>query len=156
MSVQVTVLGTGELDQKAAALLREAARLQRRVSTATKRAVDRVYRPVLVGMVPAFMPSGYAPELAADLKVSTSVRFAGANPGVTAAVSAPTGGKHGREVTRLEGGLLSHPLFGNRKHWYRQRVRRGFASVPLKAIRPQIRREIDSEVSAVARDVERA
>lgn len=156
MSVQVKVLGKEQLDVKAAALLREASRFQRRVSSATKQAVDRVYRPVLVGMVPAFMPSGYAPELAADLKVSTSVRFAGVNPGVTAVVSAPTGGKFGRDVSRLEEGRLSHPLFGNRKHWYRQRVRRGFASVPLKAIRPQIRREIDQEVSAVARDIERA
>lgn len=136
-------------------MLREARRFQRRVSTATRTAVERGYRPVLVGMVPAFMPSGYTPALSSDLEVKTSVRFAGANPGVTARISAPTGGPKGRDVIALEAGRLSHPLFGDKSRWYRQRVRRGFASVPLKAIRPQIVREIDLELREVARDVER-
>lgn len=155
MSLTVTIQGEEKLDLVAARLRREASRFQRRVSSATRQAVDRGYRPVLVGMVPAFMPGGYAPVLAADLKVATTVRFAGASPGVTARVSAPTGGPKGRNVRELEAGALRHPLFGDKAHWYRQRVRSGFASVPLKAMQPAIVRQIDSELAGVARDVER-
>jgi hypothetical protein len=153
--ITLTVTGGTELDATAARLRREAIRLQRRVSQATGRAVDRGYRPALVGSVPGFMPSGYAPALMANLKVATTVRFTGAFPGVTARVSAPTGGPKGRDVTALEAGTLRHPLFGNKGHWYRQRVRRGFASVPLRAVKPLIVREIDRELAEIARDVER-
>lgn len=155
MSVHVTVIGGEEVDAKARALLREASRFQRRVSQAANRAVQGSYRPVLVGMLPTFVPNGYANELANDLRVTTSVRFTGAFPGVTATVTAPTAGTKGREVRALEAGRLSHPLFGNRGYWYRQRVTRGFASVPMKAVKPHIVREIETEVAAIARDVER-
>ena len=155
MTLELEVKGTAELDAVAARLRKEATRFQRRVSTATRKAVERSYRPVLVGMTASFVPNGYAPVLSRDLRVSTSVRLAGTSPGVTARVFAPTGGKLGRDVTALERGTLRHPLFGNRGFWYRQRVRRGFASVPLRAIRPLIVREIDRELAAISRDVER-
>jgi hypothetical protein len=156
VAVTVKVLGTGELDEKAAALRREAARFQRRVSTAAGRAVNRVYRPTLIGMAPTFMPSGYVNDLVNDLRVRTSVRFAGSSPGVGVVVSAPTGGPKGRAVNALEAGILRHPLFGNKLHWYAQRVGRGFVSIPLRAVQPQISRELDLELSAVKRDVEGA
>lgn len=156
MSVSLKVVGKEKLDTVAARLVREANRFQRRVSSATRSAVDRGYRPVLTGMVPAFMPGGYAPALTADLKIATTVRFTGAAPGVTVRVTAPTGGSKGRQVRTMEDfGVLRHPLFGNKKHWYSQRIRRGFASTPLKAIRPQIVREIDAELAGIKRDVER-
>lgn len=163
MAVEVTVSGQRELDATAAKLQKEARRFQRRVSEATKDAVQNTYRPVLTGMVPQFMPSGYAPVLARDLRVATTVSLSAGR--VTARVSAPTGGKFGREVRRLEFGSLRHPLFGNRKTyidrfgkeqsaWFPQRVRRGFASVPLRATRPWIVQRINTELRAIARDVE--
>lgn len=153
MGVDLTVTGQRELDATAARLAKEARRFQRRVSQATKDAVQRSYRPVLVGMTPTFMPNRYAAVLSPDLRVATTVSLAAGR--VTARVTAPTGGKSGREVTRLEAGVLSHPLFGNRGWWYRQRVRRGFASQPLRAIKPQIVRDINQELAKIARDVER-
>src|SRR5688500_4654013 len=115
-------------------------------------------------MVPQFMPGGYAPVLAASLQVKTSASVTSGR--VSVRVSAPTGGKFGREVRRLEAGSLRHPLFGNRgtyisrtgeerSAWFSQRVRRGFASVPLRATRPWIVKRIDAELAAIARDVER-
>ena len=162
MSVTLTIEGREDLDRCAAALLREASRFQRRISSATRKPVDRIYRTVLVGMVPAFMPSGYAPVLMTDLKVSTSVRFAGPHPGVTAIVSAPTGGPRGRAVKALELGQLRHPDIRDQGkprpqwRWHAQRIRRGFASVPLKATQRQIVSEIDDELAAVVRGVERS
>ena len=153
MTVDLTITGQRKLDVVAARLDREAKRFQRRISTATRDAVQRSYRPVLVGMTPQFVPNGYAPALSASLKVTTVVSLAQGR--VTAKVSAPTGGKFGRDVTSLERGTLRHPLFGNRGFWYRQRVRRGFASIPLRAVRPLIVRDIDRELAAISRDVER-
>lgn len=153
MGVDLTVTGGRELDAAAARLAREARRFQRRVSQATRDAVQRSYRPVLVGMTPQFVPNRYASVLGPDLRVATTVSLSAGR--VTARVSAPTGGKFGREVRQLEAGNLRHPLFGNRGWWYRQRVRRGFASVPLRAIRPHIVRQIDAELAAIKRDVEK-
>lgn len=153
MTVDLTVTGQRKLDVVAARLDREAKRFQRRVSTATRDAVQRTYRPVLVGMTPQFVPNGYAPVLSRDLQVKTTVSLAQGR--VTAHVFAPTGGKLGRDVTALERGTLRHPLFGNRGFWFRQRVRRGFASIPLRAVRPLIVREIDRELAAISRDVEK-
>lgn len=156
MPVDVKIVAGPEFEATRAELLKQAKLFQRRVASATKRAVDRVYRPALVSLAPSLMPDRYAGLLARDLKVSTSVRFAGAAPGVTVSVSAPTGGPQGRDVSSLERGRLSHPLFGNRHHWYRQTVTRGFASKPVKASRPAIVREIDQELAKVSRDVKGA
>ena len=153
MAVDLTVTGQRELDEAAARLAKEARRFQRRISEATRDAVRNTYRPTLVGMVPQFMPGGYAPVLARDLRVATTVSLAAGR--VSVRVSAPTGGKFGREVRQLEAGSLRHPLFGNRGFWYRQRVRRGFASVPLRAVRPHIVGRINAELRDIARDVER-
>jgi hypothetical protein len=152
LGVDLTVTGGRELDAAAAKLAKEARRFQRRVSQATRDAVQRSYRPVLVGMTPQFVPNRYAAVLGPDLRVATTVSLSAGR--VTARVSAPGSGKLGREVRQLEAGNLRHPLFGNRGWWYRQRVRRGFASVPLRAIRPHIVKQIDAELAAIKRDVE--
>jgi hypothetical protein len=155
MSVALRIDGGRELDDAVGDLIREARRFQRRVSTAAGKAVKGSYAPTLIGLAPTFMPSGYAPVLVADLKVAVTVRFAGSSPGVGVKVSAPTGGPSGRHVDALEEGRLRHPFFGDTKRWYLQRIAPGFGSIPLKAIRPQIVREIDQELGAIVRDVER-
>jgi hypothetical protein len=165
LGVDLTVSGGRELDAAAARLAREARRFQRRVSQATRDAVQSSYRPVLVGMTPQFVPNRYAAALGPDLRVATTVSLTAGR--VTARVSAPGAGKVGRDVRKLEAGVLAHPLFGNRgfyksradgklkSAWFRQRVRRGFASVPLRAIRPHIVKRIEAELRAIARDVEK-
>ncbi len=154
--LDVKVVAGPEFEKTRVELLKQAKAFQRRVSSATRRAVDRTYRPAVVSMAPSLMPDRYAGLLTRDLKVSTSVRFSGAAPGVTVSVSAPTGGPQGRDVSSLERGRLSHPLFGDRSHWYRQSVTRGFASKPIKAIKSQIVEQIDDELAAVADDVKGA
>ncbi len=154
--LDVKVVAGPEFEKTRVELLKQAKAFQRRVSSATRRAVDRTYRPAVVSMAPSLMPDRYAGLLERDLKVSTSVRFSGSAPGVSVSVSAPTGGPQGRDVSSLERGRLSHPLFGDRSHWYRQSVTRGFASKPIKAIRSKIVADIDDELAAVADDVKGA
>lgn len=153
-AVDLTVLGGRELTAKAAQLRREAGKLQRRISTAAGRAVDKTYGPALMAATPVYMPNRYSHLVAANLKVKTTVRYSGNLPGVTATVTAPTGGPKGRDVPALERGQLAHPLFGNKSHWYRNRIKRGFASDTLRKTRSLIVKELDSELESVRRDLE--
>lgn len=155
MPARVLVVAGPEFERTEAALLAEARRFQRRVSAAAGRGVDRAFMPALKASAEKFMPSGYGPTLAADLKLKTIVKFAGSRPGVAVEISGPTGGsKGGRDIRALEGGVLRHPLFGNKRHWYRTAVPRGFATTAMRASRPEIVHEIDEEVDAVKRDIE--
>lgn len=124
-----------------------------RVVQAADRAVQRSLLPALVVTGAEFMPSGYGPTLVAGLEVETSMRFAGASPGVSARVSAPTGGPHGRDVARLERGLLKHPVFGNRSVWATTRVKPRFAKTALVSTRSEIVDEIDDELNEIAREL---
>ena len=116
-------------------------------------AIDKAAQPlkteIRAGLKPR-MPNRYAETLDADLKLSVS-RLAGSNPGVrliaTAAPHAEGSSRErrnltGRKLRRLDGGLLTHPLWGNREHWYTQPVTPGFFTGPCKASAPRARREI--------------
>lgn len=153
MAVELEVR-VANISETAMALRREAKRLERRVASAADRVLQEVYAPKLKELVPAYMPSGYAPVLAKDIRVRTSVTFAG-NPGVSAHISAPTGGPSGRAMTALERGTLSHPLFGHRGHWYRQRVKAGLAKGALKLVKRKIVAGLDREIDKIVADVVR-
>src|SRR5262245_46416102 len=89
--------------------------------------IRRAVRPLggeIKRAVPVYMPSGYAPVLAGSLQTTVSVRRV-RSAGVSVKVYALGKVKH-REVTALNWGTLSHPLWGDRKRWYRQRVKSGF------------------------------
>lgn len=141
-----------DLERKAAQLRTVSKSLQRRVVKAADGAVQESYLPALQATVPEFIPSGFAPTLAAGLKVDTSVSFAG-NPGVTAKVSAPTGKPKGRAVVDFERGRLKHPLFGNRSHWYTTRMKPGFAKAALRSTKTVIVRAIDRELEEIKREL---
>lgn len=155
-AVEVRIVAGREFERTRVALSKAAQQFRRRVAESARAAVDEYYRPALVAAVPTFMPGGYAAVLAPDLVVKTSVRFTGAAAGVRATVTAPTGGPKGRDVLALESSRLRHPLFGNKKYWYQQRIKRGFASMPLKAVRPKIVSRIDSELDKIAEEIKRS
>lgn len=154
MTVTLTVLGGEELEAKAGDLIREAARLQRRVATAADRAVSKTLLPALVEAAPAYVPNRYAALLGASLRVKTQVRLSGPAAGVQAQVSAPTGGPKGRDITAIERGRLKHPLWGNKSHWYTDKIRRGFAAETLRKTKPLIVKELDSELARIRKDLE--
>jgi hypothetical protein len=62
-------------------------------------------------------------------------------------------------VRDLERGVLKAPSWpsGPRTtwRWHRQRIPAGFGSEPLKAVKPQVRREVDQELREITRDLER-
>jgi hypothetical protein len=119
------------------------------------KAIDDSARPVaevirsFMHLVP-YMPDVYAAVLAPDVRVTISKR-ASRDPGVSI-LCVPLGKQ--RKITRLDRGLLTHPLFGDRKHWHTQAaplggMRAGFFSDPCEESAPEVR----DAILAAMRDV---
>lgn len=77
-----------------------------------------------------YLPSGYAPILAAGLTVRPSISARGSSAGLRL-VGKAKGVKRGRQIGVINLGILRHPVFGNSNVWVNQRVRPGFWSTPL-------------------------
>ena len=124
--------------------------LVREVTAAMRRAVVPVQAEIRAGLRPR-LPNRYADTLDADLRLSVSVRTTGRDPRVS--VTATTRSGKRRKLSRLDAGLLEHPLFGDRDRWYAQdepTVQPGWFSGPAEAARPRVRAEIDQALADVA------
>ena len=115
--------------------------LRRELTAAIKRAAEPVPRAIREGLKP-HLPDRYAEVLDADLRLSVSVRTGQADPGVT--IIAESSRTHRRKLADLNRGVLSHPLWGDRKHWYRQPVTPGFFTGPCEDAAPRAREEIEA------------
>lgn len=119
------------------------------------KAIDDAARPVLGEIrtrLVDYMPNPYAEVLDQDLRLSLS-RRTGRDPGVRlTATGRGRGGVQRRRLRRLEGGVLAHPLYGNRRHWYNQtsHVVAGFFSGPIQDSAPQVRDAILAAMDRVA------
>jgi hypothetical protein len=112
-------------------------------------------QPMLVVSASGYMPRGYGPTLAADMRMKTTTVLA-VSRGVRVSVTIfARGKKELRDVAALNRGMLRHPLFGNRGHWYAQRVKSGFVDDPVARLRPMIVKKVDDAASRVAVEVEK-
>jgi hypothetical protein len=92
-----------------------------------------------------YMPNRYAEVLAGDLAVTISQRT-GTIPGVTLRAR---GRRRYRHVARLNQGILTHPVFGDRRVWRSQDIRPRFFDDPVAASGPQVRDQIAAAVRRV-------
>ena len=147
----------GSLDDLAASLAAVAGRLReigegglaRELTAAVRRATDPV--PAAVhARVQEEMPhrGGYAATLDADLAISRHVFTGGDQARVI--ITAEARAKK-RKLRRLDAGFLTHPLFGDREHWYTQPVTPGWFEAAVLADAPRIRDEINRALDDVAR-----
>jgi hypothetical protein len=102
--------------------------------------------------LPERLPDRYAEVLAADLIISTRLRTGRSRPGVS--IVAPErvrGAVFRRRLIRLNQGVLEHPLFGNRRHWYPQTdgVTPGFFTQPAEDSAPRVRKSIEDALDRV-------
>lgn len=167
MAVSLEVRGADEL-RKAARQLRRIAttHMTREIRGAVKSTVDQLLPPLLKASALAHLPSGYAPLMAADLRVTTRTRL-GANIGVTARIFA-RGEAELRDAARIDKGALRHPVFGRSRTvraaegesstgfrrrpnpWVTQRVTPGFVDRPAAALRAPLVARIDTSLSRLA------
>ena len=99
-----------------------------------------------------YMPDRHADVLAADIAVSMFQRGSIRSPGVTIAAR---GRLKRRKVVRLNEGFLTHPLYGNREHWFTQTdgMKPGFFNDPCNRSGPQVRDKILAAMHDVASKV---
>jgi len=149
------VRGAAELRRAALQLRVEDKELRRAATKALQRGVRKLRTTIPAAA--SRLPSGYAPVMAADVKVTTSVKLASRDPAITVKVWAE-GKPHQdhRDVEKIDAGNLRHPTFGRRQSkWHDQAVRPGFASQPFADTRPAILDEIEKDWNAMVSRVER-
>jgi hypothetical protein len=54
----------------------------------------------------------------------------------------------------LNDGRLRHPLFGNRKRWFQQDIKKGWFTTPLEEGAPEVRKELLKVIDHIAKKLE--
>jgi hypothetical protein len=144
----VEVIGKRQFIDLAVALKAQGAdgRGLKRELTAKLKVAAKPMEAAVLSHVALYLPSGYAPIMAAGLVVrpSQSTRTGLKLTGYA------KGKARRRFVGTIDRGTLRHPVYGNREAWVNQRVKAGFWSEPLsesdepiKAIREAVQETID-------------
>lgn len=131
--------------------------LYRAADEATQQLAREIQDPV---NLEEHLPDPYAPVLQSSLRVSTHKRTGGSDAGVTAVISAPTArGNRGRQVIRLNRGIIGHPVFGRRSKvnarrwasWEYQTggMRAGFVDDPVERAGPRVREAIVAAIKRI-------
>jgi hypothetical protein len=127
--------------------------LRRRLYKAISDSADPLARKLRsAAYLKPYMPDRYAETLAADLAVTVYKR-AGANPSISVRAESPR--PRNRKVIQVNAGLLRHPLFGDREHWYLQLrgMRPGFFDDAVAETGQQIKDSIGRAMDDTARQI---
>jgi hypothetical protein len=133
--LQADIGGRAELRHVQGLLAASGKELQKELARNTRTAVAPIKREIPAEALTR-MPARYGAVLSRSTKVSTRVT-AGATIKATVKVIA-MGKREQRDVKSLDAGTLRHTLWGNRHHWYRQRVTPGFVSDPVDWTRKRV------------------
>lgn len=150
-----------ELESVARELRRQAdGQLFRELTDAMRRGVEPAKEQVRAGLETRHPKRYFAETLAPDLDLTVSVSTTGREPGVTL-IARPRGqtgtGRRAagrRKLKRLDGGVLEHPLFGDRTAWFKQDVEPGFFTGPCQAADAQVTGELATALERVADQVD--
>jgi hypothetical protein len=127
--------------------------LAQELTAAFRRAVQPVPREIRAGLKP-HLPDPYADVLNADLSLTVSVKSSEHNPGVSVrGTTRGAGGVQRRRIRRLDQGILAHPLWGNREHWFNQPVEPGWFTGVAETAKPRVRRELEQALDIVNRKI---
>ncbi len=136
--------------EAAAVRLRRAGQdgLARELTAAMRRGVAPVPDQIRAGLRP-HLPDRYAATLAADLDIKTIARSGSVTTDAVVSVYAQSRGGD-RKLKRLDAGVLSHPVFGNREKWSTQQVEPGWFTGPAEDAAPRVRAELEQALADVA------
>lgn len=129
--------------------------LGRELTRAMRRGVEPVPGLIRAGLKP-HLPDRYAETLDADLDIRTITRNSGGSDAdAVVSVYAQTRSGKNRKFKRLESGFITHPLFGDREHWYTQEgpghgMEPGWFTGPCEAAGPQVRDALETALRDVA------
>jgi len=123
--------------------------LLREITKAMRDAVVPVQEQIRADLGP-LLPNRYAAALDADLRLGVNVRTGERDPGVALTGQARA---KARRLRYLDAGRLTHPLFGDREHWYTQEepsVQPGWFTGPAEGAGPRVRAGIERALADVA------
>lgn len=151
--IEVKILGAEEL-RRAARIIRKSGRpeIQKQLLRGLRESTKPVGREVRSDL-PHYLPDRYAGVLSKALRFTTQSKTSGW-PEVT--VTARAKGKvELRHITTLNRGTLRHPLYGDRHHWYAQRVRPGFFDEPANRVLRDVQIEAAKSVERAVANIEK-
>jgi hypothetical protein len=143
------VVGTGRFRDVARALRLADASMTKKLRKKISDAVPPL-RDAVRTHAPEYLPDNYAEVLVPDLRFATRTDTAGAEVRVTVNVTAKR-----RYLDDLERGRLSHPLWGNRHHWYRQATKPRVVTEPMEGAVDEVRKKIENAVDEVLDEIVR-
>lgn len=148
-----------------ATALREAGNggLSRELDTGIRLAARDVIREI-ERTTDDYMPSGYERAFASSLKLTPQIRLVSSHRATIVGVGVSRA--KGRDVEKLNAGVLRKPVFGRsrrlknggsyRNPWESQRIRVGWFSEPFERARPAALKQIEAAWNRVADKIERA
>lgn len=92
-----------------------------------------------------YLPSGYAPIIAAGLTIIPTTSLRGATAGLRLTGTAK-GVRRRRHIGTIDRGILRHPVYGNPDAWVNQRVRPGFWRDPIIDEADEAREQIQQAI----------
>lgn len=133
------------------ARLREAAEagLRREITKAVTRTLRPIETDVRRSAVRTLPRRGGLGAEVSRSRITRSQRSTG--DVVTVEISA----SHRYDIAAMNKGRVNHPLYGNRRHWYSQRVRPRWWSDPTRRSGPRVRAALNDAMTTVARDIDR-
>ncbi len=138
MAVRGSIKGRVELREVITKLeVTAPAELEKDLLTGTRDAVKGIKADVQAEAL-AKLPKrhGYAALVSRAIKVSS--RVTGGKKVVAAVQVTASGKRENRDLPSLNRGILRHPLFGRRSHWYVQRVPSGLVDEPIDRARDRV------------------
>ena len=137
--------------EAAAVRLRRAGQddLARELTAAMRRGVAPVPDQIRAGLRP-HLPDRYAADLVAGVDIKTITRAGGATTDAMVSVVAQSRAGN-RKLKRLDAGVLSHPVYGNREKWSTQQVEPGWFTGPAEDAAPRVRAELERALEDVGR-----
>lgn len=142
------VRGTLEL-RRVARLLRDAPPYLRKEMRENIKKPVKPFEQRVKSETPGSVPGRYAAVLAPAIKVNISSALSGSGLGYTLIVFA-RGKAEDRDLKAVNAGLLRHPLFGRRSHWYGQQVRGGMVDRAVDDLGRQVAQEVGKAVDEMA------
>ena len=125
--------------------------LAREITAAMRDGVQPVPDAIRDGLKPK-LPDRYAAALEEDLDIKVTARNAGGDAVLSVTATTRSAGR--RRIRRLDRGVLEHPLWGNRRHWYGQQVGPGWFTGPCEDRRGPVRAGLEQALRDVAAKAE--
>lgn len=145
MIPELRVDGADQLARVSRALRQADPLLSRELAAGIREATEPLKKQAEAELA-AVLPSrgGAAADIPADTKVVTQRRGGVRNPGIRLR------SRSRRNVRALERGILRHPLYGNKAHWFNTMIRPGWFSRPIADGTGDLRKELSRRLDIVA------